>query len=51
MIGFSPREVDDCTLWEFAACTEGYRKAHQTEETPPPAMGDEQLANLGIEGF
>jgi hypothetical protein len=39
------------TLWEFACCSEGYRKAHQTEDTPPPAMADAELANLGIEGF
>jgi hypothetical protein len=39
------------TLWEFSCCVEGFRKAHQTEEAPPPAMGDDQLSELGIEGF
>jgi hypothetical protein len=39
------------TLWEFACCSEGYRKANQSEDTPPPAMADAELASLGIEGF
>lgn len=50
-MGMTPREIDDCTLWEFAACSEGYRKAHQMEEQAPPPMADEQLAELGIQGF
>lgn len=50
-MGFPPRDVDDMTLWEFACCADGYRQAHQTEETPPPPMDDESLAGLGIEGF
>lgn len=39
------------TLWEFAACMEGYRKAHQTKEEAPPAMSEERMAELGIEGI
>jgi len=39
------------TLWEFACCSEGYRKAHASEEPPPPPMGDDELADLGIVGF
>ncbi len=39
------------TLWEFSCALDGVRKAHQTEEAPPPAMDDERLSELGIEGF
>lgn len=50
-MGMSPRQVDECTLWEFASCSEGYRKANQSEEDAPPPMADDALAELGIEGF
>lgn len=50
-MGFPPSVVDDMTLWEFAACSEGYRKAHQAEDQAPPPMADDQLAELGIQGF
>jgi len=50
-MGFTPRDVDDMTLWEFNCCVEGYRKAHAAEKEAPPEMDDERLAELGIEGF
>lgn len=50
-MGFSPREIDEMTLWEFESCAEGYKKAKSTEEDAPPPMDDEDLAALGIEGF
>jgi hypothetical protein len=39
------------TLWEYAACMDGYRRANQTKEDPAPAMSDERMAELGIEGM
>jgi hypothetical protein len=51
VVGYSPRDIDDMTLWEFACCMEGYRKAHASEEEAPPAMTDDIAADLGIEGF
>jgi hypothetical protein len=39
------------TLWEFVCAIDGYTEAHRSEEPPAPAMADEQLAELGIEGF
>lgn len=50
-MGYTPRDVDDMTLWEFACCSDGFRKANQTEESAPPPMADDDLAGLGIEGF
>jgi hypothetical protein len=50
-MGFTPSDIDDMTLWEFDCCYEGYQKAHQTEEQAPPPMADDQLAELGVQGF
>lgn len=41
-MGFTPREVDDMSLWEFVACCDGWRDAHSTgEEMPDPPSPDE----------
>lgn len=53
-MGLSPREVDRLSVWEFAACAEGYRAAHGAkDETAGPTgdIDDARLAELGIEGF
>jgi hypothetical protein len=39
------------TLWEFQACVDGWVAANRTKEAAPPAMDDETLGELGIEGF
>ena len=46
----SPRDVDDSTLWEFSCAVDGYVKANSPDEKAPP-MGEDRLAELGIEGF
>lgn len=50
-MGFSPREVDDMTLWEFTACYEGYRAANSTEPERPVHMSEDRMRELGIEGI
>lgn len=40
MIGFTPAEIDEMSLWEFAACVEGYRKANSPEPKPPPPTAE-----------
>ena len=50
-MGFSPRDIDDMTLWEFDCCLAGYHKAHSSDDATPPPMADERLAELGIAGF
>lgn len=36
---FSPQQIDAMTLWEFAACVDGFVKANGgTEETAPPSL-------------
>lgn len=47
-IGFTPREVDELTFWEFAACIDGYNRANGADEMPEPMSGeefDEAVAN------
>ncbi|MBD9569032.1 hypothetical protein [Ensifer sp. ENS08] len=51
VMGMTPRQVDECTFWEFDCCYEGHRKANQTEEQAPPPMSDAAAADLGIVGF
>jgi hypothetical protein len=50
-MGFGPREVDAMSLWEFRAASAGWEKAHSSGDNPPPAMSDDRLKELGIEGF
>ncbi|MBB2973945.1 hypothetical protein [Mesorhizobium sp. RMAD-H1] len=49
-MGLSPRDVDDCTMWEFMCALEGFREAHG-EKRNAREIPDERLAELGIEGF
>ena len=39
------------TLWEFSCAIEGFKAASSAEDPAPPSMTDDQLAQLGIEGF
>lgn len=50
-MGLAPRHVDDSTLWQFQAAKDGWMAANASSETPAPSMDDDQLADLGIEGF
>lgn len=41
-MGFTPRQVDEMTLWEFTACAEGYNAAHSpTEQTRTPPSDED----------
>lgn len=51
MIGLSPREVDDCTLWEFGHAVDGFRKANSPADDKAPAMSETDLRDMGIVGF
>lgn len=48
--GFTPKQVDEMTLWEFSCCMAGLNEFHGVKQAPPE-MSDEMLAELGIEGF
>lgn len=50
VMGMNPGQVDAMTLWEFAACAEGWRAAHadpEAQETPN-LFTDEQIEAMGI---
>lgn len=38
-------------MWEFSCAVEGFKAVNTTEEKAAPGMSDDQLAELGIEGF
>lgn len=42
MVGFSPREVDEMTFWEFAAAVSGWTKANCPEPEKPTALSEEE---------
>ena len=42
VMGFSPREVGDMSLWEFTACTEGWVAAHSPEEQKASSLSEEE---------
>jgi hypothetical protein len=35
-MGFTPAEVDACSLWEFLAARDGWIRANSTEGERPP---------------
>jgi len=37
VIGYTPQEVNDMSVWQFLAATEGWRKAHDPD-------GDKELS-------
>lgn len=41
-MGFSPRQIDDCSLWEVAAMFDGFAKANGAE-TPNEAPSDDEF--------
>ena len=51
-MGFTPAQIDEMTVWEFMACSDGYVTAHGGKKKA--ALGDmdnHDLRALGIEGF
>lgn len=49
-MGFTPSQVDQMSLWEFAACHEAFKAFHGIEKKPAP-MDEATMRELGIEGF
>jgi hypothetical protein len=42
-MGFRPADVDAMSLWQFAACVDGWNRAHGAKDGPG-AMSDEDFA-------
>jgi hypothetical protein len=53
-MGWTPRELDRVTLWEWECAWVAWKKFHTAsgeEEEKPPEISDERMAELGIVGF
>lgn len=52
-MGFTPRQVDQMSMWEFLACLDGYAEANSGEARKDrgDGMGEDRMRDLGIEGF
>lgn len=49
-MGFTPREVDQMSLWEFAACVAGFAEFHGGKKRQGRAMTEAQMKQAGIVG-
>ena len=49
-MGFSPREVDAMSVWEFMACCEAFR-ASKGGKPASREVSDDELREMGIVGF
>lgn len=47
-MGFTPRQVDEMSVWQFHACADGCSGKRRNSDVD---VDDAQLAELGIEGF
>lgn len=45
-MGMSPADVDACSLWQFQAAADGYRRAHMSEEERARELSPEEIADL-----
>lgn len=49
VMGFSPRDVDEMSLWEFVACQKAYAKAHGAkDDRSGDAMSESRMRDLGL---
>lgn len=48
-MGFTPRQVDEMTLWEWIACVDGYAEAHGIKKKRREITDEEyqKLCDLG----
>ncbi len=49
-MGFTPRDVDRMTVWEFNACLKGWKAANGIKPKGRE-ISDERLREMGIAGF
>ena len=50
-MSFSPRQIDEMSLWEFRCVCSGWSEANHADDGTAPEMSDDRLAELGIVGF
>lgn len=47
-MGFSPQQIGKMSLFQFAACVDGFNKANSTEETVDPPTDEEFEAAMAL---
>lgn len=51
-MGFTPRQVDEMSAWEFQCCVVGYQEANgQKAKSGGGDIDEARLREMGIEGF
>ena len=50
-MGFTPRQIDQLSVWEFICCCEGKSGKANSKSAAAEALEDEDLADMGIVGF
>lgn len=45
-MGLSPAEVDGCSIWQFQAAAEGFRRANMTEEEQARELTSAEIIEL-----
>lgn len=50
-MGFTPRQIDQVTLWELAVMSDAVAKANGAEDKPAPMTDDEYDAALAQLGY
>lgn len=41
VMGFAPSQIGAMSLWEYAACVDGFNRAHGGKQRPPPPSDEE----------
>lgn len=45
-MGMSPAEVDRCSLWQFQAAAEGFRRANMSEDERARELTPDEVSSL-----
>ncbi|UHD44910.1 hypothetical protein LUX29_18070 [Aureimonas altamirensis] len=45
-MGIAPAEVDACSIWQFQAAADGYRRAHMSDEERANELTSEEVKQL-----
>lgn len=50
-MGFTPAQVDAMSCWEWAACCDGFDRAHGGKPKGSGDIDDARMREMGIAGF
>lgn len=49
--GYTPRQIDQLSLWEITACMDGWRMMNGIKDSDGEDWTEQELRELGIVGF